>query len=238
LEVLGAFGRHPPVLRVRLETMYAHTTPPSPNKRYFYYVCKAKYRKGPGFCSASGTHGAEKLEARVWEEIRGHLENPEQLRADLDRAIESERSVVHGDPGQEMKLWTEKLSEVGHKRAKYQEMAASALITFDELRSRLSELEETRRTAESELAALRNHQEHVRQMKQDRDALLESNMRIAPEALESLAPKERHQLYKMLRLEVTVYPNGALEISWVGSPETISALENDTGFCTPEVSRS
>ena len=131
---------------------------------------------------------------RVWEEIRGHLENPEQLRADLDRAIELERSVVHGDPGREMKLWTEKLSEVGHKRTKYQEMAASALITLDELRSRLSELEETRRTAESELAALRNHQEHVRQMEQDRDALLESHMRIAPEALESLAPKERRQL--------------------------------------------
>lgn len=217
--------------------MYAHTTPPSPNKRYVYYVCKAKYRKGPGFCpQAEPTE--QRSSKRVWEEIRGHLENPEQLRADLDRAIELERSVVHGDPGQEMKLWTEKLSEVGHKRAKYQEMAASALITFDELRSRLSELEETRRTAESELAALRNHQEHVRQMEQDRDALLESHMRIAPEALESLVPKERHQSYKMLRLEVTVYPNGALEISWVGSPETISALENDTGFCTPEVSRS
>jgi hypothetical protein len=64
-------------------------------------------------------------------------------------------------PGRQMKLWTEKLSEVEHKRTKYQEMAASDLITFDELRSRLSELEETRRTAERELATLRNHQEHV-----------------------------------------------------------------------------
>jgi len=63
-------------------------------------------------------------------------------------------------------------------------------------------------------------------------------MRIAPEALESLAPKERHQLYKLLRLEVTIYPNAALEISWACSPETISALENDTRFYTPEVPRS
>jgi hypothetical protein len=75
-------------------------------------------------------------------------------------------------------------------------------------------------------------------MEQDRDALLESRMRIAPQALESLPPEERHQFYKMLKLEVTAYPSGALEISWAGSPETISALENVTSFCTPEVSRS
>jgi hypothetical protein len=185
-------------------TMYAHTTPPFPNKRYYYYVCKAKYRKGPEFCPQ-----AEPTEQRSSKRVCGKRfadtwKTPSNSAPTSIRAIELERSVVHGDPGREMKLWTEKLSEVGHKRAKYQEMAASALITFDELRSRLSELEETRRTAESELAALRNHQEHVQQMEQDRDALLESHMRIAPEALESLAPKERHQLYKMLRLEVTV----------------------------------
>jgi hypothetical protein len=139
------------------------------------------------------------------------LENPEQLRDDLDRAIELERSGVHGDPGREMKLWTEKLSEVEHKRVRYQEIATHDLITFDELRSRLSELEETRRTAERELATLRNHQEHVWQMEQDRDALLESRMRIAPQALESLPPEERHQFYKMLRLEVTIHPIGAIK---------------------------
>lgn len=41
------------------------------------------------------------------------------------------------------------------KRARYQEMAAEAPITSDELRVRLVELDETRKIAGRELAALR-----------------------------------------------------------------------------------
>ena len=46
-------------------TMFAHSIPQSPNKRHFYYGCKAKYRKGVEFCSASRTHRAETLETLV-----------------------------------------------------------------------------------------------------------------------------------------------------------------------------
>jgi len=215
-------------------TMYAHTTPPSPKKRYFYYVCKAKYKKGPDFCSASKSHGAEGLEARVWQEIRGYLKEPQQLRADLDRMIELERSGARGDSGREMELWANKVSEIEHKRARYQEMAASDLITFDELRSRFSELEETRRTAERELETLRGRQEHVRDLERDRDDLLRSLEEVAPEALDSLTTEERHRFYKMLRLEVLAHPDGSLEISWAGSPEMIPALGDDAEFCTVE----
>jgi hypothetical protein len=45
--------------------------------------------------------------------------------------------------------------------------------------------------------------------------LLEHYADIAPEALDSLIPKERHRLYKMLRITVIVQPDTTLEVSGV-----------------------
>ena len=85
--------------------------------------------------------------------------------------IELERGQGRrGDPDKEAKLWAEKLAEVDGKRARYQEMAAEDLISFEELRAKLTDLEETRKTAERELAALESHEEYVRDLERDRDA--------------------------------------------------------------------
>jgi hypothetical protein len=56
-----------------------------------------------------------------------------------------------------------------NKRARYQEMAADDLITFDELRARLVELDDIRTLAERELRALRNHEELICKLEADRD---------------------------------------------------------------------
>ena len=62
---------------------------------------------------------------------------------------------------------------MGRKRARYQEMAAEGLIDFEELRARLTALEETRRTAGQELRALQRRTGHLAQLERDRDSLLE-----------------------------------------------------------------
>jgi hypothetical protein len=64
-------------------------------------------------------------------------------------------------------------------------MAAGDLITLDELRARLAELEETREIAERELATVRGQEERVRDMERDWDALIDSLEAIAPEVLDS-----------------------------------------------------
>jgi hypothetical protein len=72
--------------------------------------------------------------------------------------IEQERrSALRGDPDREAKLWADKLGEVERRRARYQEMAASELITFDELRTRLLELDEARQIAERELEIIETY---------------------------------------------------------------------------------
>ncbi len=97
-------------------------------------------------------------------------------------------------------------------------------MTLDELAEALEGLEETRQTAEHELAALHGHREALENLERDKEALLEHYARIAPKALDALTPEERHRLYRMLRLNVSVRPDTTLEVSGVFGEEM--ALSN------------
>jgi len=44
----------------------------------------------------------------------------------------------------------------------------------------------------------------IEQLEREKDVLLKHYAAITPEALDSLTPEERHQLYKMFRLGVSV----------------------------------
>ncbi len=144
--------------------MNAHTTANPSRPVYFYYTCRTRYRKGAEGCANNKYLAAAKVEARVWEAVSKLLQDPEQLRADLDAMIEQERNSVQGNPDKEAKLWADRLAEVDRRRTRYQEMAADDLITFDELRARLSELDDIRATAERELEALRNRKEYLSEL--------------------------------------------------------------------------
>ncbi len=50
-------------------------------------------------------------------------------------------------------------------------------------------------------------------MERDKNAILGSYVGMALDALNSLAPKERHRVYKMLALKVSARPVGTLEVS-------------------------
>lgn len=139
--------------------------------------------------------------------------DPEQLRADLERMVELERARLRGDPHQETKVWLEKLAEVDRERRGYHRLAAKGRMTDEELGKVLAELDKTRETAERELAAMRGHQEHLEALERDKHAFLESYAGMAPEALESLTPEERYQVYKLLKVRVVAHANGALEVS-------------------------
>jgi hypothetical protein len=72
----------------------------------------------------------------------------------LEQLIEEERRGMHGNPVQEQAAWLRKVAEADQRRANFQDMAAEGLITFDELRTKLAALEETRQLARRELASL------------------------------------------------------------------------------------
>jgi hypothetical protein len=114
-------------------------------------------------------------------------------------------------------------------RSGYQEMAAKGLMTFEELSMKLEELENTRNGATRELEVLRSRRERIEGLERDKDALLESYAGMVPQALDSLTPEERHQVYKMLRVEVVVDANGRVEV--------IGALRADPEVCNSDSAR-
>jgi len=155
---------------------------------------------------------ADVIEAEVWESIRAILSDPERLRDDLDRMIEMKRTAQRGDPRREIDVWLEKLSEADRKRAKFQHAYAEDAISLEDLKARLAELEELRELAQRELEVLRHHEEEIAQLERDRDAVLESYAGASDEALDSLTPEQRHNLYRSLRMEILAHADGTTEI--------------------------
>jgi site-specific DNA recombinase len=195
-------------------------------KYYYHYRCPKRQVEGPDACSHKKNYRAGEIEGTVWRAVSDLMKDPEQLRADLERMIESERRGMRSDPQKEAEMWSEKLSEADRKRSGFQDMAAGGLITFEELRAKLAELGEIRETAERELTTLKHRQRHLEELEQDKDKVLETFARMAPEVLDALTPEERHRFYKMLRLRVTAAPDGSLEIS--------GAFGENVGVCNKE----
>ena len=217
--------------------MMAHTTSdPKRGKRYHYYHCPKRGRHGVPTCSNCRNHRAGDVELLVWGFVSSLLKDPERLRVGLERMIEEERAGMRGDPDQEAKAWLERLSEVEAERRGYIRLAAKGRMTDEELDEALSELDDTRKTAERELEAIRGRKEVLEQLERDRDALLEHYARMVPEALDALAPEERRQVYGMLRLKVEVAADGAMEICGILSENLCVLYENgeviyEQGLC-------
>jgi hypothetical protein len=55
--------------------------------------------------------------------------------------------------------------------------------------------------------------QRVEELERDRDALLRSYVGMTPEALDGLVPEERHHVYRMLKLKVSIESDGSLEAS-------------------------
>jgi len=200
-------------------------SPRTANRAYFYYACTVGPSKRHHGCSAKKFHPAAELEERVWSAVSAILADPEKLRAGLDEMIEQERAQMLGDPVKEAAALGRRLREIKSRRSRYQEMAASGLIDFDELRERLAGIEDARVDTQQALEAIRSRAEHLERLGQNRQTLLEEYAGAMPEALGALPPEERHRVYRILRLRVNLAPCGDLETSGDVMPAALSRIE-------------
>jgi len=132
---------------------------------------------------------------------------------------------------------------VDRKRSAYQDQQAEGLITLDELRTKLSDLEETRSVALAELEALRSRREQIERLEDDAHVLLKHFAWMVPETLDNLTSEERHSIYRMLRLKGVVSADGSVEVTGVfGGPLETSAHRSTNTEVTwlriPEVDRT
>jgi hypothetical protein len=208
------------------------------SKYYHHYRCPKRQIEGADACCHKKYYRAEEVEETVWGVVSDLMRDPEQLRADLERMIEQELQRMRGYPEKEAETWLHKLSEADRKRSGFQDLAAEGLITIDELRGKLAELEETRQTAEKELEKLKQHQRHLEELERDKDAVLEAYAQMAPQALDALTGEERHQLYKMLRVRVTACADGPLEITGMLGKDVGVRKTEPTPACSTSRPRS
>jgi len=182
---------------------------------YHYYHCRNHHKRGDAACTHKRSHRASDVEVAVWGLVAGLLRDPERLRIGLDAMIEAERTGGRGDLEREARSWLDRLAALDRKRARFQDMAAEGLITFEELGARLGATEEARETAERELAEVEGRRGRIEQLERDRDAIMEHYAGMVPEALDGLTGEERHQVYRMIRLRVTIRPDGGLDAEGV-----------------------
>jgi site-specific DNA recombinase len=188
-------------------------SPRTASRKYFYYTCTVGPSKRLGGCSAKKFHPATQLEERVWGEVSAILTDPKKLSTGLDEMIERESAQMLGDPVKEAAALGKRLGEIKSRRSRYQEMAATGLIDFDELRERLAAIEDERQDTERTLEASRHRTEHLERLEQNRRVLLEEYAGAMPEKLADLPPEKRHRVYRMMRLRGSLAPSGDLEMS-------------------------
>ena len=100
-------------------------------------------------------------------------------------------------------------------------------MSLNKLKEKLTALEERRAVAERELLAIEGRKEELKQLEWDRDTVLAYYTALAPEALDSLEPEERHRLYGMLRLKVLWFEDGE---AWAEMPiRPLTTLEENPG---------
>jgi site-specific DNA recombinase len=170
--------------------------------KYSYYRCKRATRNGSDACPQKAVR-VERVEPLVWDFVSDLLTDPERIRVGMEQLIEQERATRNDDLTDETEVWAEKIAECDRLRSAYQDQQAAGLMTMEELSSKLMELEDMRKTAKRELAALETHRQQVEELEKDRDALLKSMSGLVPEALNDCASEEKNRLYRILRLEVT-----------------------------------
>jgi site-specific DNA recombinase len=180
---------------------------------HLYYRCPTRQIDGKGACSLSKHFRTDEVEPLIWGFVSNLLLSPERLQKGLEAMLEHETHGLHGDPEREAKVWLEQLADAECKRGSFQDMAAEGLITFDELRTKLATLQETCETARRELATLEDRCNRLKDLEHDAATLLESYAGMVPEALGTLDAEERNRVYKMLRLKVSAYHGGTLEVN-------------------------
>jgi site-specific DNA recombinase len=176
-----------------------HTT--RHGKDYRYYRCQKGAKWGHDVCGGRPRR-ADYLEDEVALYVGNLIDDPTRLQAQLDAAIAQESSR---NPDEDVTSWLRVVEKCDRERAKYQDMYVADLMSLDELRQKIAELDETRTTAEEHLANARAGQNRVEELRATKKAMLEAyTAGIAYDGIYSFPAEMRHEIYQALGLKVTV----------------------------------
>lgn len=103
---------------------------------------------------------AATLEQAARKQVIELLRNPETLRRQVKQTLQEEIAALR-NPERMIVPWASRLAETDRMRVAYLRQQAEGLMSLEELRAHLGELDERRAEAEDELAALRDGQRRL-----------------------------------------------------------------------------
>jgi site-specific DNA recombinase len=133
---------------------YYRTSTRTTNKKIYYYRCLGSddYRYEGGRVCANKPVRADYLDTVVWDHIAGMLADPQLIRAEIDKRLESART---SDPAarERTRLQTG-LAKASTGITRMIEAFGEQLITIDELRARMPELRARETNLRNQIEAL------------------------------------------------------------------------------------
>ncbi len=124
----------------------------------------------------------------------------------METLIRKQHEGVDENPVKGIEEHEANLAKYAVLRRAYQDQQAAGLMSLEELRSRLEELDASSREAEAGMVALRRSKDRAEESRRNKEAALASLSEIVPDELDGLTGEERNTVYRMLQLQVTPAP--------------------------------
>jgi site-specific DNA recombinase len=135
---------------------YYRTSTRTTNKRIYYYRCLGSddYRHEGGRVCGNKPVRADHLDTVVWDHITGMLANPQLIRDEIDKRLDSARTA---DPtARERTRLETALAKASSGITRMIEAFGEQLITIDELRARMPDLRARETNLRNQIEALDN----------------------------------------------------------------------------------
>jgi hypothetical protein len=186
----------------------------SEKKSYFYYICPRGRDSRDEGCNHNRHHPAVELEEQVWEEISSFLLDPERMRRGLEDLVLTE-SQRDGELEAAFAHWTDMLVKADVKMDRLLDLYLEGHLSKGRYDERVRALEAEAQSARGELEKHRASRQMIAQAQSNIEELVESYAEALPDDLASLTSSERHEVYRILSLRITLDNSGIGALSGV-----------------------
>ncbi|CAA9283851.1 MAG: hypothetical protein AVDCRST_MAG93-3383 [uncultured Chloroflexia bacterium] len=210
------------------------------SRKYYYYQCQARRNHGKKACPDSFNYNAEKLETRIMRDVDKLLQDPERVRRQLDEAIAAETANIR-NPHAESITWIKTIQDCDKRRAhildRYLELADETLMSKDELRQRVSVVDQEKATAERHLNEARDGESRVEELRATKRTILSAYANgIIHDGIRYFDGPMRHGIYDALGLRVAVETDGTLTVDYSVDANVIKLTrEVETYAAEPDI---
>ena len=186
-----------------------------PSKIRYYYRCYTRYNIGLDACTNSRHMRADVLEELVWGAVLDVISDPNRLRRQWQKHINRQLSQLRGDPNKEAHRLVERLQKLERRRSGYLDQEADGLMSREELRTKLAEVDRQREELQQVLHETQDRHQTIKKLEFQRDHNLHLVESLQGIYYVSASPGDRQRIYKALRLRVEVDKEGQVRLSGI-----------------------